>query len=84
MFGEVSELVVDFAFEVFGAHRLEARAAFKNNRGNAALKKLGAVQECVLPRSFFRDGEYLDQVLWTILAEEWLDAKAVWGPTIVH
>jgi RimJ/RimL family protein N-acetyltransferase len=69
---------------VIGAHRLEARAAFKNNRGNAALKKLGAVQECVLPRSFFRDGEYLDQVLWTILAEEWLDAKAVWGPTIVH
>ena len=84
LFGEGAELVVDFAFEVIGAHRLEARAAFKNNRGNGALKKLGAVQECVLPRSFLRDGEYLDQVLWTILAEEWLGAKAVWGPTIVH
>jgi len=84
VFGEGAELVLDFAFEVVGAHRLEARAAFKNNRGNGALRKLGAVQECVLPRSFFRNGEYLDQVLWTILAEEWLDAKAVWGPTIVH
>jgi ribosomal-protein-alanine N-acetyltransferase len=84
VFGEGAELVLDFAFEVVGAHRLEARAAFKNNRGNGALRKLGAVQECVLPRSFFRNGEYLDQVLWTILAEEWLDAKAVWGPPIVH
>jgi hypothetical protein len=44
----------------------------------------GAVQECVLPRSFLRDGEYLDQVLWTVLAEEWLEAKAVWGSAIVH
>ena len=28
-------------------HRLEARAALKNGRGNGALRKLGAVQECV-------------------------------------
>jgi ribosomal-protein-alanine N-acetyltransferase len=84
IFGEGAELVLDFAFEVIGAHRLEARAALKNNRGNGALRKLGAVQECVLPRSFLRDGEYLDQVLWTVLAEEWLEAKAVWGSAIVH
>jgi ribosomal-protein-alanine N-acetyltransferase len=84
LFGEGAELLLDFAFEVVGAHRLEARAAFKNNRGNGALRKLGAVQECVLPRSFLRNGEYLDQVLWSILAEEWLEAKAMAGPVIVH
>jgi RimJ/RimL family protein N-acetyltransferase len=84
LFGEGAELVLDFAFEVVGAHRPEARAAFKNNRGNGALRKLGALKECVLPRSFLRDGEYLDQVLWTILAEEWLEAKAVWELTIIH
>ena len=39
------KLVVDFAFDVLGAHRLEARAAVKNGRGNGALRKLGAVQE---------------------------------------
>jgi ribosomal-protein-alanine N-acetyltransferase len=84
VFGEGAELVLDFAFEVVGAHRLEARAVLKNNRGNGALRKLGAVQEGVLPRSFLRNGEYVDQALWTILAEEWLEAKAVWGPTTVH
>ena len=67
LFSEAAELVVNFAFDVMGVHRLEARAAVKNGRGNAALRKLGAVQEGILRRSFLRQGEYLDQVLWTIL-----------------
>jgi RimJ/RimL family protein N-acetyltransferase len=84
IFSESAELVVDFAFDVIGAHRLEARAALKNGRGNGALRKMGAVQEGVLRRSFLRNGEYLDQALWTILREEWVEAKAVWGPNVVH
>lgn len=83
-FTEGARLAVDFAFEVLGAHRLEARAAVKNGRGNAALQKIGAVQEGILRRSFLRNGEYLDQALWTILRDEWRDAKAVWGPGIIH
>ena len=39
-----------------------------NGRGNGALRKLGAVQEGVLRRSFLRHGHYHDQVLWSILA----------------
>ena len=84
MFVDGAKLVVDFAFQVLGVHRLEARAALKNGRGNSALRKLGAVQEGVLHRSFLRNGEYLDQALWTILQEEWLQAKAVWGSRSVH
>jgi RimJ/RimL family protein N-acetyltransferase len=84
MFADGAELVVDFAFEVLGAHRLEARAALENGRGNAALRKLGAVQEGVLRRSFFREGEYLDQALWAILPEEWFHAKTVWGSPVIH
>ena len=79
MFVDGAKLMVDFAFEVLGVHRLEARAALKNGRGNGALRKLGAVQEGVLRRSFLRNGEYLDQALWTILQDEWLEAKTVWG-----
>jgi RimJ/RimL family protein N-acetyltransferase len=82
MFVEGAKMTVDFAFDVVGVHRLEARAALKNGRGNGALRKIGAVQEGVLRRSFLRNGEYLDQALWTILAEEWR-AKAVWGPRVV-
>src|SRR5712671_5229004 len=74
-----AELMMHLAFDVIGVHRLEARACLTNARGNAALKKIGAVQEGVLRRSFLRDGEYLDQVLWTVLKEDWLQAKVIWG-----
>jgi RimJ/RimL family protein N-acetyltransferase len=83
-FVEGANLVINFAFDVLGVHRLEARAAVKNGRGNGALRKLGAVQEGVLRRSFLRNGEYLDQALWTILQDEWIQAKTVWGSPIIH
>jgi len=66
-----ARLVADFAFDQVGVHRLEARAAVLNGRGNAALRKIGANRECVLRKSFLRNGEYLDQVLWTILDDDW-------------
>jgi RimJ/RimL family protein N-acetyltransferase len=82
VFADGAMLTVDFAIEVIGVHRLEARSALRNGRGNGALRKIGAVQEGVLRRSFLKNGEYLDQALWTILDEEWREAKAVWGPSI--
>jgi RimJ/RimL family protein N-acetyltransferase len=82
IFIDCAELTLRFAFEVLGTHRLEARAALRNGRGNGALRKLGAVHEGVLRRSLPSNGEYLDQALWTILADEWLQSKAVWGPRI--
>jgi [ribosomal protein S5]-alanine N-acetyltransferase len=84
IFLDGAKLVVDFAFSTLGVHRLEARAAVRNGRGNGALRKLGAVQEGLLRRSFLKNGEYLDQALWTILQDEWLQAKTVWGSVIVH
>jgi RimJ/RimL family protein N-acetyltransferase len=85
MFVDGSKLVLDFAFDVVGAHRLEARAAVRNGRGNGALRKIGAVQEGVLRRSFLRNGEYLDQMLWSLLAEDWRDSKSgTWCSSVVH
>ncbi len=63
--------MLDFAFDVIGAQRLEARAAVANGRGNGALRKIGAVQEGLLRRSFLRNGQHHDQVLWGILADDW-------------
>jgi RimJ/RimL family protein N-acetyltransferase len=83
-FKEGAELMVQFAFETVGVHRLEARAAVRNGRGNGALRKIGAVQEGVLRKAFLKDGEYLDQVLWTILDEDW-DATRKWERSVsVH
>ena len=79
VFLEGAQLMVKFAFEEVGVHRLEARAAVKNGRGNGALKKIGAVQEGLLRKSFQKDGAYLDQALWTILDEDWKAQRIVWG-----
>jgi RimJ/RimL family protein N-acetyltransferase len=86
VFTEAAELVLEFAFDVLGIHRLEARAALCNGRGNGAMKKLGAEREGVLRHSFVRDGEFLDQVLWSILQDEWRkqQEKAPRGSRVVH
>jgi len=84
VFVDGAKLVVQFAFDTIGSHRLEARAAVLNGRGNGALRKIGAVREGILRKSFMRNGECLDQSLWTILAEEWREAARPWGSTIIH
>ncbi len=71
LFVESARAVLNFGVDVIGLQRFEARAAVANGRGNGALRKIGAVQEGVLRRSFLRDGHYHDQVLWSILAEDW-------------
>ncbi len=84
-FMDAAERVLGFAFDTLGVHRLEARAAIRNGRGNGALRKLGAVQESVLRRSLLKNGEYVDQALWSILAEDWREATAAWDqPALVH
>ena len=56
----------------------------ENGRGNGALRKIGAIEEAVLRRSFLRSGEYHDQTLWTILREDGMNAAVLSGPSIVH
>jgi len=71
LYTDGAELLLQFVFETVGVHRLEARAALQNGRGNGALRKLGAVQEGILRRSFLRNGQYMDQALWAILVDDW-------------
>jgi RimJ/RimL family protein N-acetyltransferase len=79
MFMDGARMVIDFAFDTIQTHRLEARAAILNGRGNGALRKIGAMQEGILRKSFLRNGEYLDQALWTILDEDWKTQRVIWG-----
>ena len=86
VFQDGAALVLDFAFETLGAHRLEARAAVLNGRGNGALQKIGAVQECLLRKSFVRNGQTLDQVLYAILDSDWRESRTTMTTpaTLVH
>ena len=49
---------------------------------NEYLTKLGAVQEGVLRGSLLKDGKFLDQVMWSIVAQDWFQAKAVWSAVL--
>jgi RimJ/RimL family protein N-acetyltransferase len=82
VFIESARLVGSFVFGSIGAHRLEARVLLQNGRANGALRKLGAVQEGVLRRSVRRGGEYFDQVLWSLLKEDWGDHWVSTAPRV--
>ena len=82
VFMEGAKAIIDFSFGVVGVQRLEARSIASNGRGNAALRKVGALQEGTLRRSFQRNGRYLDQILWSILKDDWRQAKMSWGPRL--
>jgi len=82
MFLDLAALVASFTFGPVGARRLEARVPLQNGRGNAALRKLGAVQEGILRRSFRRGGDYVDQALWSLLRDDWHQHLAAAGPRV--
>jgi ribosomal-protein-alanine N-acetyltransferase len=71
VFQASARAVLAFTFAELGTTRVEARSSVENGRGNGALQKLGACREGVLRKSFLRDGIYHDQVIWSIVADDW-------------
>ena len=81
-FLEAVRLAGSFAFGVVGSRRLEARVPAANGRAHGALRKLGAVQEGVLRRSLRRGSSHVDQVLWSLLKEDWGEHWVSTGPRV--
>src|SRR5262249_4732710 len=63
LFVDAAWLLLDFAFRQARMHRIEARAAVNNDRGNAALKALGGRREGTLKEAFWQDDRFVDQYL---------------------
>jgi len=76
LFVEGASHTLDFTFGPLGVYRLEARAVVQNGRGNGALRKIGAVCDAVLRRSFHKDGFLHDQTLWSMLGADWQAVRA--------
>ncbi len=70
-FPAAAQLVLDFAFGPMGVHRLEARTVVANRAAVRALRKLGAVFEGTLRRSFLIGSQYHDDALCSLLAADW-------------
>lgn len=70
-------LLMERAFEVLGAGRIQFKVDARNERSRAAMLKLGAVQEGTLRRYQTRpDGITRDSVMYSVLPEEWPGVKA--------
>jgi len=82
VFQEGAQLLLEFAFDTIDVHRLEARASVQNGRGNGALRRIGAVREAILRQAFLRNGRYVDQVLYSILKDDWRAAREYAQPAL--
>jgi RimJ/RimL family protein N-acetyltransferase len=80
LFLQGAQLMMTFAFDQVGVRRLEARAMADNDRGNGALRKVGARKEGVLRQAMAKGGCLHDAHLWAIVETDWRQANGVWRP----
>ena len=71
VFLDGADALLRFAFNELKVHRLEARSAVDNGRGNSAMRKLGLSCEGRLRSCFQLQGEFVDHYMWATLAAEW-------------
>jgi RimJ/RimL family protein N-acetyltransferase len=82
LFEAGARLLFDFLFDHVGLRRLEARSAVRNGRANGAVRKLGWVSEGVIRQGLICRGECLDQLLWSLLAEDWRQLRTDERPMV--
>lgn len=70
-------LIIDWAFEERGLHRVEWLASVANRPSVAVAQRLGMTKEGVLRGCYPHRGQRLDMELWSVLAPEWRAAKQV-------
>lgn len=74
---EAKLLLMDRAFAVLGAGRVQFKVDARNARSRAAMRKLGATEEGTLRRYQVRpDGTARDSVVFSVLPEEWPTVRA--------
>lgn len=74
---EAKYLLLRHAFEVLLAERVQFKVDLRNERSQRALEALGAVREGVLRKNRrLPDGTFRDDVVYSILREEWPGVKA--------
>ncbi|WNF00382.1 GNAT family protein [Streptomyces luomodiensis] len=66
-----ARLIIDWAVEERGIHRVEWWAASANEASVAVARRLGMTREGVLRQSYCHRGERYDMEIWSALAPEW-------------
>ncbi|MFR9798298.1 GNAT family N-acetyltransferase [Streptomyces sp. MS06] len=72
---EAIRLVLGYAFEQVGLHRVQLEAYGNNHRALRVYRKAGFTVEGVRREVRLRDGEWTDEVLMAVLDREWADHR---------
>jgi RimJ/RimL family protein N-acetyltransferase len=73
---EAKYLMLRHAFDAWGCIRVELKTSALNERSRAAILRIGAREEGILRRHMVNDdGSLRDSVYFSIIAEEWPEAK---------
>lgn len=68
---EAKELLLEYAFNTLGLHRIESCAMSDNERSIAYLRKSGYIEEGVQREAVFKHGIWVDLVCFSMLETEW-------------
>ncbi|MEU1333747.1 GNAT family protein [Streptomyces sp. NPDC005865] len=75
-----SKILIDWAVDERGMHRVEWLVSSRNERSKAAAARLGLTLDGVLRESFPWQGIRHDMEVWSVLAPEWRAARDGSGP----
>ncbi|MFG2870111.1 GNAT family N-acetyltransferase [Streptomyces sp. NPDC048338] len=71
-----ARVIIDWAVEERGIHRVEWLAASENEASIAVARRLGMTRDGVLRESYLYRGKRHDMEVWSVLAPEWRARKA--------
>lgn len=72
---EAMSTMLTYCFKEAGLHRIEAITDVPNSRSQGLLRKLGFTYEGTLRQRFYFNNEYIDEVFFGLLKQEWNPAK---------
>ena len=68
---DAMKTLLEFSFNTLGLHRIELRTLELNKRADACYKKCGFKMEGRKRKHWFYEGKYYDDLLMSILREDW-------------
>ena len=70
---EASKAILKEGFSTIGFHRIFARCDARNERSYHLMERLGMRKEAHLVQNEFFKGEWSDELIFAMLAEEWMN-----------
>jgi RimJ/RimL family protein N-acetyltransferase len=67
----VTKLIVEYGFASLNLHRIALTVSDVNRGGVKAYQRAGFTTEGVLRQACYRDGQYHDKIVMSILRAEW-------------